>query len=44
LELQGILTAELSDAQQTNADLVIVIALVFLIGLVVAAIALSASG
>lgn len=44
MELQGILQEELADAQQTNADLVIVIALVFLIGLVVAAMALAARG
>ena len=44
LELQRILQEELEDAQRTNAELAVVIALLVILGLVVVAIALAARG
>ena len=40
-ELNGILEKELADARETNADLAVIIALIILIGLVLAALALA---
>ncbi len=41
LDLQGILQKELADAQNTNADLPVLIAIIVILGLVVVAIALA---